>query len=638
MRYPARNGGQYGHARDRRYQRSSRIPLSKRWWTRLLAVVVALSAFSAVWAFLAPADWVRPQYLWNKPAPQVVTAEVVRRWPALGVDGATSDTVMLRVTGEPLPRSLRERGSQIAFYWRLDQSADSKWQLARRSGERTEPVAVPVSVANQGVWDIDVPASCPSYFRGFIEVVPVLASAGTYDRPPQGEVDPFAVDVRGNRILAETTGVTSGESPSPYRQVESLNANVPIAKFRDVLGRESSWSYLRGGREYLFITRDYCVQAVTDRHGLVVLYAVTALSDDFKPTFKYYGGDGSPEEVTLGETKFAECDSWGPPSSIWSYMYASNYCYSEAFYLPSAANSVTILLGNNYMGQPQLESFDGLMNIFGQMTRSQAKQAKAGRTVNTVNTFGVCAPDAQRGVPAQLRATEGWLGPNQWELGSTTLSDQSRPGGILDGLGDEDEEPTPEAVIVTEQANFNLLGGREYGYGVVLHNTSDYDANDVAVLVRFLGTDGRRLKTARDWISVIPARKTFYLGGSAYLPKGSAPETLRISAKADWSEPATQELLQATDLRIIDDYGATLEGRLTNASRRTLTTLSTVYYVLFAADGRVVSGGWDCLDSPVRPAATSELSIRLDESWTSDCRAVRVSVDAEYKGGLPFAP
>ena len=97
----------------------------------------------------------------------------------------------------------------------------------------------------------------------------------------------------GNRILAETTGATPGESPSPYRQVQSLNANVPIAKFREILGRESSWRYLRDGRGYLFVTRDYCVEAIADVHGLVVMFTVTALSADFKPAFRYYGGTTS---------------------------------------------------------------------------------------------------------------------------------------------------------------------------------------------------------------------------------------------------------------------------------------------------------------------------------------------------------
>ena len=301
--------------------------------------------------------------------------------------------------------------------------------------------------------------------------------------------------------------------------------------------------------------------------------------------------------MTLGETTFAECDSWGPPSTIWSYMYANRYCYSEAFYLPSAANSVTILLGNNYMGEPQMTNFDGLMGVYGKVTSQRAKKAAAGRSVNIVNTYGVCAPNSELGVPSQFLATKGWLGPDQWELGSTTLSDKNKEAGTaLD-----EPESAPEANVVIEQASYSRAGGRWLGYGVVLHNTSALDARGVAVTVKFLSGSGSLLGTDRGWIGTIPAGATFYYGGEAHLPRGSTPETLGASAKADWSEAPTQQPIQTTDLRIVDDYGPTATGRITNTTDYRLTGFTTVYYVLFGPDGRVLSGGSDYLDRAVRP-------------------------------------
>jgi len=230
---------------------------------------------------------VRPQYLWIKPAPQLATAEAVRRWPALGPAGASQDSVILRLKGEPLPRSLLERSWRVVFYWRLTNAESQSWNLAQQAGQQSKPVSVPDFVATAGPWDIDLTASCPSEFRGLIELMPVLVSRSGFGTltdtraklpiAPISSKKPPSGSQMGNAVLAETSGTTPGETPSPYRQVESLNANVPIARFRRTLGPESSWNYLPGGREYLFLAPEYCVQAVTDTKGLVLMYAVTTL-------------------------------------------------------------------------------------------------------------------------------------------------------------------------------------------------------------------------------------------------------------------------------------------------------------------------------------------------------------------------
>jgi hypothetical protein len=270
------------------------------------------------------------------------------------------------------------------------------------------------------------------------------------------------------------------------------------------------------------------------------------------------------------------------------------------------------------------------MGVYGRVTRKQAKKAAAGRSVNIVNTYGVCAPDDKYGVPSQLTATKGWLGPDQWELGSTTLSDWNPAGGNPANSQSDGYEELPKVTVDVVQASFSHLSGRDYGYGVVLRNTSDYDACEVTVTGKFLSDSGERLKTDRGWISVIPAGKTFYYGGFARLPRGLTPVTLSVSARSDWTETATQQSPEVSDLRIVDDFGPTLKGRVTNTLDHKLTGSAILYYVLFGSDGRVVSGGSDDLYVLVRSGETRGFTIWLDEEWTPTSEIVRMSVDEGY--------
>lgn len=284
-----------------RSKKAAGTPLWKASWSWVVEVLAFIGLISVVWVFLVPADY-GPQYFLRKPPPSIATADTVRRWPALGPHGATEDSVMLRLTGAPLLHSFRERNWQVVLFWRLGGLDRTSWRVARDQGPQSRAVAIPASIATLGSWEANLVASCPFDFRGLVEVMPVLVSPIGYesldrDREPSPDSSSVSPDVPpagsrlGNTAYVETAGVTPGEPASPYRQVESLNANVPLERFRRTLGPPSSWNYLPSGREYLFITPDYCVQAVTDKNGLVVMYAVTALAQSFTPTFRYWGGE-----------------------------------------------------------------------------------------------------------------------------------------------------------------------------------------------------------------------------------------------------------------------------------------------------------------------------------------------------------
>lgn len=97
-----------------------------------------------------------------------------------------------------------------------------------------------------------------------------------------------------------------------YARLTSLAAGFSRALFEEKLGppvfdRTSSDGRLR---EQAFRGRGYWVQAVSDRSGTVVLYAVTACDPDFRPKFSLPGG-GSPVELRLNATTFEGVSTGG---------------------------------------------------------------------------------------------------------------------------------------------------------------------------------------------------------------------------------------------------------------------------------------------------------------------------------------
>ena len=88
-------------------------------------------------------------------------------------------------------------------------------------------------------------------------------------------------------------------------------------------------------------------QAVTDRDNRVVLYAVTTLSEDFKPTFRFWRIN-SHRSITLGSSRFSDASL--RPTQCYACVYANGYEYHEAHNLAGPGDYQTMILANNYMG------------------------------------------------------------------------------------------------------------------------------------------------------------------------------------------------------------------------------------------------------------------------------------------------
>ncbi|MER5515763.1 ETEC_3214 domain-containing protein [Streptomyces sp. NPDC002763] len=95
-----------------------------------------------------------------------------------------------------------------------------------------------------------------------------------------------------------------------YAKLARLHAGYTLDKFEEQLGRPSiqvaiNKTSLGSLTQSTFQPRsEYWVDAVTDPHNLVVAYAVTSCSSDFKPSFTYWDGQQN-RTVSLNETGFS---------------------------------------------------------------------------------------------------------------------------------------------------------------------------------------------------------------------------------------------------------------------------------------------------------------------------------------------
>jgi hypothetical protein len=129
-----------------------------------------------------------------------------------------------------------------------------------------------------------------------------------------------------------------------YRKLRSLRAGFSLESFKEALG---SALFVRPSEnrklvESSFRGRDYWVQAVSDRYGVVQLYAVTSCDLDFKPVFKSI--DNPP--IVLNETRFSELFDDADADYFISGATANSYLI-ESFYGGNPSNYKTYAWGIN---------------------------------------------------------------------------------------------------------------------------------------------------------------------------------------------------------------------------------------------------------------------------------------------------
>lgn len=169
-------------------------------------------------------------------------------------------------------------------------------------------------------------------------------------------------------------------------------------------------------KEYVFIRKNYYVQAITNSDGVAISVAITSRNFNFKPVFYRPGQIGNNKaKIILNETTFNTFDST-EQASCKALIGARRFNYYEEYYEANPGNYQSVIISYNDAGYSpvNLKGFDKLFQDLFIDDKIQAdKQGYITCDLiiefrdNTVNTVIFTAPSVN-----SSDINKFWLGPN----------------------------------------------------------------------------------------------------------------------------------------------------------------------------------------------------------------------------------
>jgi hypothetical protein len=120
---------------------------------------------------------------------------------------------------------------------------------------------------------------------------------------------------------------------------------MQIEYFVHVLGQPAQYVNHQADEEeveYVFALPDAYVQAVTDAHGKVGLFAVTTRNKRFHPSLNYHPGGAAEMQIRLGRTHFS--DLADQPSGVRGWIGARRGGYAESYYYGNPGHYQTYIV------------------------------------------------------------------------------------------------------------------------------------------------------------------------------------------------------------------------------------------------------------------------------------------------------
>lgn len=145
-----------------------------------------------------------------------------------------------------------------------------------------------------------------------------------------------------------------------YELINSLAADVNIGYFESKLGKAAFLNVAEktNKKEYIFVNKNYYIDAITDKNGKVLMYSVTTRNINFNPT--------SPDgKIVLGKSRFidlANNDFFGEPIEIISWLGAHDAFYMEGYYWGNPMNYQIYYYSNSDAGFNNYDDSDYVGN------------------------------------------------------------------------------------------------------------------------------------------------------------------------------------------------------------------------------------------------------------------------------------
>ena len=240
------------------------------------------------------------------------------------------------------------------------------------------------------------------------------------------------------------------------------------------------------------------------------------------------------------------------------------------------------------------------------------------------------------------RASWRWRVPPKARIGTAKATISCAGAGRITRTFAVSGPPAAPARIVIEKRGFSQrvrFPSREVSYGLVLSNPSpDKDALEVSVLVNFIDSTNRVVKTETQTLAGVRAESQFFLGGSSSIPDGTPVSSLevvtRIGSQSQRSlrAPATADVQVLAALYDPGFVGA-VQGQILNDHPTMLLASAQISTVIFDAAGNVLGGGLGFGSSSLLPGVRAYFQANLGVGAIPADRAATagVSVSGRYE-------
>lgn len=195
--------------------------------------------------------------------------------------------------------------------------------------------------------------------------------------------------------------------------------------------------------------------------------------------------------------------------------------------------------------------------------------------------------------------------PNNAAVGTAHWSVRCGPiwhrSGSWRVAGASSTGPALPTVLVTgngfSQRPDSFGGGSKVSYGLMLKNKSGRDADNVFVLVNFVGSSGGLLGSASNTVPLVAAGQTYAYGDEMSLRTQLPVAKLEITVRVGSGAPAlAHPLPHFANVRIVPDsqdpsWVSEVDGEISNdTSQRTMNS-AQLSLVVLDANGAIVGGG-----------------------------------------------
>lgn len=193
--------------------------------------------------------------------------------------------------------------------------------------------------------------------------------------------------------------------------IEELIGDPTIIQTSDLeLGNDNFDKYPDARKEYVFVHKNYYVQAITNKDEMVVSLAITSRTKDFNPIIYRPGQSGNKKsKIILNKTTFSEFGN-DADASCTANIGARRFNYYEEYHGSNPDNYQNIIVAVNDSGyiDSNIIGYDKLFEkIFEEGNDDRACQVAPEFRNNAINTVILFAP-----FKSLSDVNNYWVGPN----------------------------------------------------------------------------------------------------------------------------------------------------------------------------------------------------------------------------------